>query len=493
MRESGVLRWGTDIQAGGPYAYQDQADPNKIVGFEVDLAAALAKQMGLKSQMYQGSWPSLLLDCDRGDCDVVISGYEYTDARATYYQASIPYYIYELELLVKKGNSQITTWESLSHPPPGETFTIGVLTGARSATYLKETFSKTCLVREYDSDTSAMALTVLGQIDATVQDSCSALFNIGFLGRYPELQFAKGTRSPGYYVIYAKKRDKELIDALNVAIRELFESGQLQQIYTKYGIWNESQTRLPEVWKDWHSEPTTSGPSVTSLMETYLPQFLSAASMTVLLATCSMPIAVLLGLAIALVRTKGRGTGFPGVFPERVYGIPMGWIRLPFTVYVELIRGTPLLFQLYIVFFMLPSIGIELNPFWAGVMALAVNYSAYEAEIFRLGLQAIPKGQLEAAIALGMSRPLAVRRIIIPQAVRLVIPATANDFISLFKDTAVCSVIAVTELSKEFTIAFSATNQFLLMAGMTSVLYLLMSYPLSRLAAWLEHRLAPDA
>lgn len=167
-----------------------------------------------------------------------------------------------------------------------------------------------------------------------------------------------------------------------------------------------------------------------------------------------------------------------------------GWIRPLCTLYVEIIRGTPLAFQLFVVFFVLPEFQIRLSAFWAGVLALAVNYSAYEAEIFRLGLQAIPRGQMEAALALGMSRQLAVRRIVLPQAVRIVIPATANDFIALFKDTAVCSVIAVEELSKRYQIGANSTGLYLEMAALASMLYLLMSYPLSRLAGWLERQMA---
>jgi polar amino acid transport system substrate-binding protein len=156
---------------------------------------------------------------------------------------------------------------------------------------------------------------------------------------------------------------------------------------------------------------------------------------------------------------------------------------------VEIVRGTPLAFQLFVVYFILPEFGIRIGEFWAGVIALAVNYSAYEAEIFRLGLQAVPAGQMEAALSLGMPRALAVRRIVLPQAVRLVIPASANDFIALFKDTAVCSVIAVEELSKQYSMGAKSTGMFLEMAALTSVLYLAMSYPLSLLAAWLERRL----
>src|SRR5207253_6493449 len=105
---------------------------------------------------------------------------------------------------------------------------------------------------------------------------------------------------------------------------------------------------------------------------------------------------------------------------------------------------------LYVIYFLLPWVGIYLSPFWAGVFGLAINYSAYEAENYRAGLLAIPRGQIEAALALGMSPWTALRRVIIPQAVRIVIPPVTNDFISLFKDTSVCSVIAVTELTGRY-------------------------------------------
>lgn len=199
-----------------------------------------------------------------------------------------------------------------------------------------------------------------------------------------------------------------------------------------------------------------------------------------------MPAAVAIGLAAALIRA----------WPTRVLGgdgtesTPLGRLaRGLVTTYIEIIRGTPLAFQLFVVYFVLPDLGVTISAFWSGVFALAVNYSAYEAEIMRLGIQAVPVGQMEAALSLGMSRFLAVRRIILPQAIRTVIPATANDFIALYKDTAVCSVIAVEELSKQYSVAAKSTGLYLQMALIASLLYLAMSYPLSLLATWLERRL----
>src|SRR5439155_11148915 len=129
----------------------------------------------------------------------------------------------------------------------------------------------------------------------------------------------------------------------------------------------------------------------------------------------------------------------------RLYG--PRWLNGLLGVYVELLRGTPLLLQLFVIYYLLPSVGIFLHPFWAGVLGLAVNYSAYEAENYRAGLLAIPRGQMEAALALGMTKWTALRRVIIPQAVRIVIPPVTNDFISLFKDTSLCSAVAVVELT----------------------------------------------
>jgi polar amino acid transport system substrate-binding protein len=132
---------------------------------------------------------------------------------------------------------------------------------------------------------------------------------------------------------------------------------------------------------------------------------------------------------------------------------------------------------------------VNIPAFTTAVLGLAINYSAYESEIYRAGLQAIPLGQMEAALSLGMSRTLALRRIVVPQAVRMVIPPVVNDFIALFKDTSVCSVVTVVELTKRFSVLSLSTQAVVEMMTMTALLYLLMSYPLSLLARKVEDRL----
>jgi polar amino acid transport system substrate-binding protein len=151
--------------------------------------------------------------------------------------------------------------------------------------------------------------------------------------------------------------------------------------------------------------------------------------------------------------------------------------------------------QLFLIFYVLPQL-VPL-PGWlsgttfsyvAGILGLAINYSAYEAEIYRAGILAISRGQMEAGLALGMSRRQVLRYVIIPQAIRLVIPPVTSDFIALFKDTAVVQVITIVELSKQYAILANSTGLVLEFAAMTAALYLLMSLPLVLLSRRLERK-----
>jgi His/Glu/Gln/Arg/opine family amino acid ABC transporter permease subunit len=200
--------------------------------------------------------------------------------------------------------------------------------------------------------------------------------------------------------------------------------------------------------------------------------------MTIFLSFTSFPIAMTIGLIMAV---------------SIVYG--PAWLKIPARCYVEIFRGTPLLLQLYAIFYLFPPFlnwlrmhGIvlpieSLTPLQAGILGLALNYGAYEAENYRAGLISVPHGQQEAAWALGLSRWQTIRRIVVPQAVRLVIPPVTNDFIALFKDTACCSVILITELTRKYNELYNFNRDYIgELVFVTAGLYLLMSLPLSLLA-----------
>jgi polar amino acid transport system substrate-binding protein len=140
----------------------------------------------------------------------------------------------------------------------------------------------------------------------------------------------------------------------------------------------------------------------------------------------------------------------------------------------------------------LPQIGVRLNAFLAGIVGLGLNYAANEAENYRAGIQSIPAGQTEAAMALGMSRAQILRRIILPQALRVVIPPVTNDFISMFKDSSIVSVITMVELTKVYGELATATYDYIGLGLMTAGIYFALSYPASIFANWLERRLSYD-
>jgi polar amino acid transport system substrate-binding protein len=174
----------------------------------------------------------------------------------------------------------------------------------------------------------------------------------------------------------------------------------------------------------------------------------------------------------------------------RLYGPPlMRWLA---QAYVEVVRGTPLLIQLFMIYYGLPQIGLRLNAFLAGILGLGLNYAANEAENYRAGIQSIPKGQTEAAQALGMTQAQILRRIVLPQALRFVIPPVTNDFIAMFKDSSIVSVITLVELTKVYGELATSTYDYIGLGLMTAGIYFALSYPASIFASRLERRLAYD-
>jgi His/Glu/Gln/Arg/opine family amino acid ABC transporter permease subunit len=162
---------------------------------------------------------------------------------------------------------------------------------------------------------------------------------------------------------------------------------------------------------------------------------------------------------------------------------PLRWLVW---AYIEVIRGTPLLLQLIYVYYVLPEIGIRLEAFTAGVLALTLNYTAYISEVYRSGIQAIAKGQHDAAAALGMTHALAMRRIILPQAIRIVVPALGNYFIGLFKDTALCSAVSIQELVFTAQVHAALNFQYFTLYTVVAAMYFLVSFPAARLVNYLE-------
>ena len=158
--------------------------------------------------------------------------------------------------------------------------------------------------------------------------------------------------------------------------------------------------------------------------------------------------------------------------------------------YVSVIRGTPLLVQLFVIFFGLPSIGVTISPWPSAIIAFTLNVGGYAAEVIRAAIQSVPKGQWEAAHMIGMCRPLALRGIFLPQAARVSVPPLSNTFISLVKDTSLASLILVTEMFRQAQQIAAFSNQFLAVYMEAAVLYWIICLVLSSGQSVLEERLA---
>jgi polar amino acid transport system substrate-binding protein len=473
IHKRGTLIWGADAEGGGPFVYPDPANPRRMTGFEAELAEMLAAELGAKDRFFQGPWHNLPALLNTGQIDIVLNGYELTPARAPVMEHTRPYYIYRLVLLGRRDNPRLTGWDDLRSRAPGAAkLKIGVLEASNAHDYLRQHYPDDVEIVVYEGTTDAMREVETGKLDATLTDVPPAVF---YRDRFDALAQIGEPVGSGYYVIFVRSGDTALRDALDRALEKLLSDGRLQALYEKYGLWDETQHGLAALAGRSDADLGVRATELRgwAVIRSRGGLLVEAAGMTILLACVSMPLAMLLGLLVALARMFGPG--------------PLRWLMV---AYVEILRGTPLMLQLFVIFFLLPEIGLPIPAFYAAVAGLAINYSAYESEIYRAGLQAVPRGQMEAALSLGMSPALALRRIVIPQAVRIVIPPVTNDFIAMFKDTSVCSVITVMELTKQYSVQRNDTGATLELAALTALLYLLMSIPLARLASMLETRLA---
>ncbi len=474
VRKRGVLRWAGDEEGGAPYIMTSN-DPLRPAGFEGELMEALAKRLGVRPEFKQCQWDNLGDLLRAGGADIIMNGIELRPDRVQSNICTIPYYVNDLQMLVLRDDNRLRGWADFRTIANGRKWRVGVLADTAAEKYLTEQFANEIDVVRYPGTTQAMDHVRDRQLDGTLTDLIAAQT---FKDRYPGLHFVGETVGRGYFVIYLRPEDGRLRDELNSGIRDLLADGTLKSIYDKYHIWNGAQATLASTEVQQapdQMQPTEARKRGWAIVLEKLPLLLDSAWVTIRLSVISMPLAIIVGLLVAIGRLYA-----PGI------------VRWPLGLYVEVIRGTPLMLQLFVIFYVIPSaIAMpewmrDYFPWVAAIAGLAINYSAYEAEIYRAGLLAIPNGQMEASLALGMTKIQALRHVIVPQAVRLVVPPVTNDFIALFKDTSVCSAITLIELSKRYSIEANNTGAPLEIAGATAVLYLLMSYPLSLLARRLE-------
>jgi len=476
IRARGDLRWGNDSQGGAPYVFQDPMDPNHLIGFEVELADALAKKLGVHARPVQGQWDGLLDLLARGDFDVVINGIEAADEKKRVCELSRPYYVAAERLTVRRGDKGAPrSLEALRGRR------VGTLPGSLAARILER---EGALVLTYDGGQNDIYDDLrIGRTDAVLLDDPITRY-YGAID--PALEVVDGAFGEIQYAVGVRKGDTETLGAVNRAIDQLAQEGTLARLYARWGLWNDETARLlggsgppkdaiPEALESWRAAVGKPLPFWERVRDRYpatLLVFAKGAALTLAISLASMALAVVLGVLLALLRVYG---------PK-----PLRWLAVG---YIEVFRGTPLLIQLTMVYFGLPELGVTLPPFVAGWLALGLNYAAAEAENYRAGLASVPAGQLDAARMLGLSKLGALRHVIAPQAMRVALPPATNDFIALLKDSSLVSVVTLTELTKSYVSLASAMRDHLGLGLLVALFYLLLSLPFARLSRHVEDRM----
>lgn len=449
LEESGVLRVGTE-GTYPPFSYHDSAT-GELVGYDVEVAKEVAEKMGLRVEFVETPWDSIFAALESNRFDVVANQVTITDERKAKYDLSTPYAIGEGVIVTRADDNSITSLADLKGKTTAQSETSNWAQVARDAG---------ADVESVEGFTQAIKLLNQGRVQATVNDSLSVLAYQATTGD-TSIKIAANIGEKSEQA-FAARRDSGLIDEIDAALEELRSDGTLAAISQAYLDANAAGT----------SEPKTAPSTWELIAENLWPMAKATITVTIPLTAISFFFGLIIALGVALARmSKNRALSSVA------------------RVYISLIRGTPLLVQLFIIFYALPELNILIDPFPAAAIAFSLNVGGYAAEIIRSAISSVPKGQWEAAETIGMSYPVALRRIILPQALRTAVPPLSNTLISLVKDTSLASTILVTELLRTAQIAAAPTFEFFALYGTAALYYWVVCLVLSSVQGRIEIRL----
>ena len=442
-----------------PFVFQN--DQSKYTGIDMELIKAIAKDQGFTLEISNPGFDAAVSDVQNGNADGMIAGMTVTDARKATFDFSDPYYTTNSILAVQE-SSKISSYEGLKGK------TVGVKNGTASQTFLEENKSKYGYKIKTFSD------------GASMYDSLNSGSVVAIMDDEPVIKYAikQGRKfktpiegTPSGQIAFAVQKDSnpELIEMFNNGLANLKESGEYQKILDKYlSSDSEESTESTSV------DETT----IWGLLQNNYKQLLSGLGVTIALALLSFAIAMVIGIIFGMFSVS-----------------PYKWLRWTAEIFVDVIRGIPLMILAAFIFWGIPNL-IEsmtghqspINDFLAGTIALSLNAAAYIAEIVRGGIQAVPAGQMEASRSLGISYSKTMRKIILPQATKLMLPNFVNQFVIALKDTTIVSAIGLVELFQTGKIIIARNYQSFKMYAILAVFYLVIITLLTRFAKQLEKR-----
>ncbi|PYR55308.1 MAG: hypothetical protein DMF91_24690, partial [Acidobacteria bacterium] len=418
------FRWAGDPEGGAPFVEADPARPDKLVGFDVEIADLIARGLGRTPRFVLVAFDSIVQAVARGDADVGMSGIEDTPARRATMAPTIPYYEFREVLSVRDADAPrlrtLVDFAGRRVGTLGSTIAYDILLRAEREYGLKAV--------SYDDDVHPYSDLILGRVDGVLLDNVLAERRHRVIHGFT---VQPQSVAIGHYVGVLAAGNAPLRDSVNEILRGAMRDGTLERIFRKWNVWNDDQPALhaqllaglpvaPISGVDPGANltnPANQNPANRANPENlanpanlaspwesarlYLPSLLRASVVTIVLSCLSMAVAIGLGVLIA---------------SGRVYGARP--LRAALLGYVELMRGTPILLQLFVLYYGLAA-AVRLPAFVAALLGLALNYAAYESEIYRGALEAVSTGQLEAARTLGLSELQVLTLVRGPQAFRL--------------------------------------------------------------------------
>ncbi|MEP7088846.1 MAG: ABC transporter substrate-binding protein/permease [Nocardioidaceae bacterium] len=457
-RADPVVRVGTE-GTYPPFTYQDPRT-NQLTGYDIDVMRAVASKARWRLRFVQSPFDSIFPALDASRIDVIANQVSITPERQAGYLFSTPYTYSHGVIVTATGTQGITSLKDLRGKTTAQSSTSNWAKVARDAG---------AKVQTVEGFAEAAALLQQGRVDAIVNDNIAVLDYLAST-RSTRIKITGNAGSEvSKQALTFRRSDAALRDRADAALATLRKDGTLVKISKKYFGADVSVAK---------SSPLTVKPSDgnrstwTVLRDTAGPMLRGVIRGTVPLTAISFSVGLLIALVVALAQLSGNRL-----------------LTVPSRVYISLIRGTPLLVQLFIVFYGLPQVGVKLPGFVAACLALSLNVGGYAAEIIRASILSVPRGQFEAATTIGMGYAQSLRRIILPQALRIAVPPLSNTLLSLVKDTSLVAVVLVTEVFREAQNAASVSTKFLALYSFAALYFWVICFLLSLVQRRLESRL----
>lgn len=478
------LRIGMEA-AYAPFNWTQDDDKNGAVkiegtnqyanGYDVQIAKQVAKALGKKPLVVKTSWNGLIPALTSGKLDMIIAGMSPTAERKKEIAFSNSYYTSEPVVLVNKDGAYTNAKTLKDFKGAKITSQQGVylynlisqLTGAKQETAMGD-FAQMRQALES------------GVIDGYISERPEALTAESANSKFKMIQFKKGfevNEEDATIAIGMRKNDNRL-EQVNAAIAKISAKDQVALM--------DKMIQNQPVETDTSKDKTTFFGQVTKILKDNWPQFLRGAGLTLLISITGTIAGLIIGLLIGVYRTAPTAKNKALALLQTLFG----WFL---NVYIEIFRGTPMIVQSMVIYYgTAQAFGVSIDRTIAAIFIVSINTGAYMSEIVRGGIFAVDKGQFEAATALGMTHNQTMRKVVLPQVVRNILPATGNEFVINIKDTSVLNVISVVELYFSGNTIATQTYQYFQTFTIIAVIYFVLTFTVTRILRYVERRFDTD-